>query len=282
VSAVRVLVGSATAGVVFAGVLAVTFPTDAVVRHALARVTPPAGSALFFGHAALRPWGFNLEQVALRRPDGTALATADWLVLRPSLVGFLHDGTGRPWHAHGRACGGAFEAVVERDGPGDALVLAWRDVDLGGCPVFAVAGERFVGRADGAATLREQSAVGDGTLRIRDGVWDGARRLVPGMDALHADTATVRWTLREATLGLTEIDLAAREIRMTGTGTVLLATPLELSAVDLGLTLAPGPGASGLLRRLLSMLPPSAMENPEARRFAVTGTIVAPRLAVSP
>jgi type II secretion system protein N len=276
------LAGGATAGVVFAGVLAVTFPTDAVVRHALARVTLPAGSALVFARAALGPSGFSVEQLALRRPDGTALATADWLVLRPSLAGFLHDGTGRPWRAHGQACGGTLEAVLDGDGAGDAVALAWHDVDLGGCPVFSVGGESFAGRADGAATLREQAAAGDGTLRIRDGVWSGARRLVPGMDALHADTATVRWTLRQAELGLTAIELAARELRMTGTGTILLATPLDLSAVDLGLVLTPGPGASGLLRGLLSALPPSAAESPDARRVAVTGTVGALRVAVAP
>ena len=281
-NAVRALAGGATAGVVFVGVLAVTFPTEAVVRRALARVTPPAGSALIFGRAVLRPSGFVLRQVALRRADGTALATADRLVVRPSLAGFLHDGTGRPWRAYGEACGGALEAVVERDGPGDTLALTWHDVDVGACPVFSVAGETFAGRADGAATLRGAAATGDGTLSIRDGVWTGARRFVPGMEALHADTATVRWTLRQDALGLTTIDLAAQELRLTGAGTVLLADPFASSAVDLGLTLAPGPAASGLLRGLLGALPTSAAENADTRRLAVTGTVAAPRLAVSP
>ena len=273
----RALAGGATAGVVFAGVLALTFPTDAVVRHALARVTPPAGSAIVFGHATLRPSGFRLEPVALRRPDGTALAAADWVVVRPSLPGLLHDGTGRPWRARGRACGGDVEAVLERD---DAVALTWHDIDLAGCPLFAVRGETIAGRVDGAATLRDQA--GDGTLHVRDGVWSSAGHLVPGMSALHAEDATVRWTLHEGELDLPTIDLTGREVRMTGTGKILLATPLDLSALDIGVTLAPGPGASGLLRTLLAALPPSAGERPDARRIAVGGTVGEPRLAVVP
>ena len=44
------------AGAIFAGVVALTFPTDALVRWALTRALPPGGPRLEFDHATLRPW----------------------------------------------------------------------------------------------------------------------------------------------------------------------------------------------------------------------------------
>jgi type II secretion system protein N len=271
VSRGRPLVAAAVAAVVFAAVLCATFPTDAIVARMLAGVTPPAGTTLAVGGSALRPSGIRVDGVVLRGADGVTLATAERLVLRPSLAGLLRDGSGRPWHARGVACGGTVDAELARD---DVLTLAWDDVDLAACPLFSVAGNRVVGRADAAATLREGATRGEGTVSLHDAVWDGAGRLVPGLDALHADRAAVRWTLAPAELALTTIDVAAREVRLQGSGTVALAAPFALSA---GLTLAPGTAASGLLRALLAMLP-AAADDPDVRRLAVAGTILAPRI----
>ena len=51
------------AGAIFAGVVALTFPTDTLVRWALARALPPGGLRLDFDHAMLRPWG-DLAEMA--------------------------------------------------------------------------------------------------------------------------------------------------------------------------------------------------------------------------
>src|SRR5262249_5906473 len=76
------LVAAATA--VFAVVLALSFPTDELARWGLARAPLPDGRFITFERAHLRPWGLVLDGATLRRPDGGALYTADWVRLRPS------------------------------------------------------------------------------------------------------------------------------------------------------------------------------------------------------
>src|SRR5204862_532120 len=129
------------AGAIFAGVVALTFPTDALVHWALARALPPGGPRLDFDHATLRPWGMRLAPVTLRDAAGYRLAAADWLLAHPSLPGFLHDRRGRPWRATGAAYGGTFAALLGRE----ATDLEWHDLDLARMPTLKVGGERLEG-----------------------------------------------------------------------------------------------------------------------------------------
>jgi len=255
------------AGAIFAGVVALTFPTDALVRWALARALPPGGPRLDFDHATLRPWGVRLAPVTLRDAAGYRLA-------RPSLPGFLHDRAGRPWRATGVAYGGTFAALVGRE----ATDLEWHDLDLARMPTLKVGGERLAGTTDGAATLK--GAAGEGTLGVRRMTWPSAARFLVGADAMPID-ATVWWTLAGARLALDAITANGAGVEAKGTGSVRLASPLGRSALDVHLTLAPGPETSPGLRRLIADLPPSA-EGADARRLAVTGTIEAPRFEGAP
>src|SRR5262245_61655718 len=95
----RVLLFAGAVVAVFTAVLILTFPTDVLMRRAVERLTPAGAPRLVFEHARLRPWGLRLDQVALERPDGSALVDADWLMLRPSLAGLARDWSGRPWRA---------------------------------------------------------------------------------------------------------------------------------------------------------------------------------------
>ncbi len=162
------------AGAIFAGVVALTFPTDALVRWALTRALPPGGPRLEFDHSTLRPWGVRLAPVTLRDAQGYRLAAADWLLARPSLPGFLHDRAGRPWRATGAAYGGTFAALVGRE----ATDLEWHDLDLARMPTLKVGGERLEGTTGGAATLK--GAKGEGTLEVRRMTWPSAARFLVG------------------------------------------------------------------------------------------------------
>jgi type II secretion system protein N len=265
---------------VFVGVLMLTFPSDAIVRYALARLTLPRGMSLVFERAHLRPWGLRLERPSLLQPDGSPLASADWVIVRPSLRGLLRDRTGRPWLATAAACGGLLEAVVDRDATGDVATLGLKDVDLGSCPPLALARERVAGRAEGRARVRITSAAVEGELTLHDASWRGAGLIVPGVAVLHGDPASVRWTLGEGRLTLAAIELHGPEIRMTGAGTVRLAEPVGGSALDLTLAVAPGPDAPPLLVDLIGRLPPA--DDGPARRLVVSGTVDAPALPGSP
>lgn len=277
----QVAAGFALAVAVFAATLAFTFPTDALVRAAVARYTPPGYPTLVFARAGLRPRGLLLEQVALRRSDGYALASADWAELQLSWRGLLRDGTGRPWGIVIGACGGKLEGTIAAEGVGHAVGLSWRDLDLGGCAPLQVTGEAIEGVAEGLATLRLDGGgrpAGEGNVRIRSAAWRAAGRL-PGLDTLHADPALVRFTLREGRLVLDGIDLYGPDLEASGSGTLRLAGlgNLARSSLDVALAVAPGSAASPLVRDLLATLPP-ADTRPGAYRLALTGTLAAPRL----
>jgi type II secretion system protein N len=265
---------------VFAAGLALTFPTDTIVRALLARVIPSGAPALVFGGAALRPWGLRLDEVALRRPDGSAIVTADWITFRPSLRGLWRDGTGRPWTLAAGACGGTVDAVVGvEDTPAGEpeAQLAWRDVALENCPPLAVTAGALTGLADGTATVQlvpGTPAIGE--LRIRAAKWRLGGR-VPSLDALHADPALLAWRFADGWLVLDRIDLHGPELEASGTGTLVIASAFGTSNLEAELAVLPGPSAPPLVRDLLKSLPP-AQSKPGARLLALTGTVGAPRL----
>jgi len=269
--------GAATAAglVAFVGVLVLTFPTDTVVRSALARVGAVGPLYLVFSRASLRPWSLRLDGVVLRRPDGSPLASVDWMTLRPSLRGLIRDRTGRPWQASMPACGGMLEAVEVADAPDPTVALAWHDIHLADCPPLAITGETLAGVAEGTANVRwlhGAEAAGDGSLTLRRATWRLGDR-VPGLETLHADPAVVRWTLGGGRLTLEHIDLRGPELEASGSGSIRLAT----ATLDASLAVAPGPEASPLVQGFLASLPLSP-DVAGARSLVAAGPIRAPRL----
>jgi len=269
----RALLALLFVATLFVAVLAFTFPTDAVVRRVVALATPPGGPTLTFSRAALRPWGLRLDDVSLRNPDGTIVAGADWLLFRPSIMGFLRDRTGRPWHATGGACSGSIEAVVSGEGAASDLRLGWRDLELSSCALVPSA-TAIEGRSEGTANLtltRDAPIVGEGIANLRGARLRTADLGLP-LEALHADPAFVRWALAANKITLSTIELHGSELDVNGSGTVRLAGSIADSALNLRLVVTPGPDAPPSLLEALAQLPP-AKEPPGARLLLVVGTI---------
>lgn len=264
--------------VLFAVVLGLTFPTDQLVRHLLARMPLPDGHALTFQHARLRPWGLVLDDAAYRRPDGSAVLETEWLRLRPSWTSLWGDRLGRPWHVAAGAFGGTVAGRLDAGDSGRSIDVTWTDVDVGRLLVALQRGDSLAGRATGRTALRlarTDPASGNGELTLRAASWQApldALRHVP----LHADSATLRWTLGDGRLDVSRADWRGAELDLTAQGQVRLADDLGRSVLDLRVTIAPLPGAPLALRRLLDGLPP----RPDGvRDFRLTGTLDAPRVA---
>ena len=161
---------------VFAGALFLMFPTDAIVRALLGRITPSDGPAVVFGHASLRPWGIWLDDVAVRQPDGSAIMTADRLTLRASLRSFVAPRTatgelqvhGGMWRLGNRTS--ALEALHADPG-----LVVWR-FDSGNLVLDRVDLRGPEMEMSGQATLRLASALGASTLEL-------AMAIVPGSAA---------------------------------------------------------------------------------------------------
>jgi len=275
----RVAIVAAVAIAVFVAVIAVTFPTDALLRALVARAIPSGSVVVAFAQAHLRPWGLRVDGVAVRAPDGTLVADAEWVSARPSLAGLFRDRTGRPWRLAVGTCGGRIEAVVDRDDGGSAASITWNDVDLARCPPVALLGETVAGTIDGSAVVRGAGAAAEGRIGVRGGVWKGAGRFVPALETLHADPASLAWTLQGNRVDLTTIAVDGPDVKATGGGRVELARAPRESRLALSLTIAPGPGAPAGFRDLIARLPPA---DGDARRLEVSGTLGFPQLVRAP
>lgn len=270
----RVVGTIAIAAAVFVLVLVLTFPTDAIVRWALARAMPAGGRGVVFERARLRPWGLRLEGVDLRDPNGSVVVHADWLTLRPSLAGLVRDDhTGRPWHARAAACAGTIEALADRDATGNIATVSWADVDLGRCPALSVVATGVSGLAAGHARVTAAGVEGESELRAV--TWTG---VLPGVPVLRADAVSSHWTLAGGRLVLDGLALRGPDLEARGGGTLTLGGQTQL---DLVLTLAPGPQAPLPLRTIIGQLP-GGVAGSDERRVAVTGPPAAPQVVAAP
>jgi len=276
----RVAVVAAVAVAVFVAVIAATFPTDTLLRALIARAIPSGSVVVAFTHAHLRPWGLRVDGVAVRAPDGSLVADAEWLSARPSLTGFLRDRTGRPWRLGAGTCGGRVDAIVDRDDGGSTASITWDELDLARCPPVALLGQTVAGVIGGTAVVRGAGTAAEGRIGLRGGVWKEAGRFVPALETLHADPASVAWTLRGNHLELSGIAVDGPDVKATGGGTVEVARAPRESRLALSLIVAPGPQAPPGFRDLLARLP--ATGDGDARRLEVGGTLGFPQLVRAP
>ena len=272
----RRLARVAAAAVLLGVVIGLALPTDRLVRALLARIPLPADHAITFQHAHLRPWGLVLDDAAYRRTDGEPILETDWVRLRPSWTALWRDRLGRPWHVATGVFGGTIDARVSAGAGEPAVDATWNDLDIG--LLLDALGRRdpLGGRASGHATVRlpgDGDPSGAGELAFRDTSW---RPPLNGLEAvtLHADTATLRWTLQRRRLEVASAEVAGRELDLTAHGRIDLAGDLGQSALDLEVTISPLPGAPRPLRRLLDTLPRRTDGTVAVR---LTGTLDTPR-----
>ena len=272
------LKGVVAVAVLFTVVLGLTFPTDDLVRWVLSRVPVPEGHTVTFQRAHLRPWGIVLDDAAYRHSDGRPVIELEWLRVRPSWTAFWRDRLGRPWHVSAGVFGGTIEGRIASDATAQLLDASWTDIDVGDLLRALQRDGALTGRSTGHATLRlpvSDQASGEGDLTLRSAAWQ------PPLEALedvpiHADQATVRWTLADGRVQLSNVDLRGEEVDATAQGTLRLAQAIGASSLDVHMTIAPLPGIPVELHRLLDGLPrrPDGVHD-----FRVTGTIDAPHLS---
>jgi type II secretion system protein N len=273
-----VLKGVLAATVLFTVVLTLTFPTDELVRWVLAHVPVPQGYVLTFQRARLRPWGLVLDDAAYRHDDGKPVVETRWLRFRPSWTAFWSDRLGRPWHVAAGVFGGTIDGTITAEPAAQLVDVSWTDVDVAGLLAAIQREGLLTGRSTGHASLRlplSDPASGEGDFTLRAAAWQ------PPLEALqdvpiHADRASVRWTLADGRVQLSSLDVRGEEVDLTAQGTLRLEQAIGASRVDLRMTIAPLPGIPPELRRLLDGLPKRA---DGVHDFLVTGTIDAPHVS---
>jgi hypothetical protein len=232
-----------------------------------------AAAAVDFRRASLRPWGVVLDDVDIRRPAPAPPLHAEWVRVRPSLLAFLHDPAGRPWHVAVAACEGTGEAVVAAD---DTVSVTWRDVRVDRCPGLDAASQGITGASDGSATIRPGATepLADGTITFHHVLWKPPGITVPGLDGLHADTASLRWTVGSKEVALDDVTLDGPDVNARGRGTVGRVD----GALSLRLVVTAPPASPPTARRLLQLLPPAP--DGAGRLLVVEGTIETPHVVL--
>lgn len=254
---------AARAGVALAvlvAALVLLFPTAAVVRRLVVRLTPPGLPPPAFAEAHLWPGGLRLSGVTLSRPEGRVVVTAEHVDLRPSLWGLVTGRRGHPWAVDAAVCGGSADGTITDEGAATVLDVEFRDADLAACPLLELGGAALTGRAAGSMHLRLDPSApphGNGQLTLTDVLWRGQGVLA----IFRANSASGNWRLERQKLTLASLDVRLPALVVRGAGEVQLTEPLADSDLRLALTLTP------------------ADEGEPPRPVLIGGTLGRPRLA---
>jgi type II secretion system protein N len=265
--------------VTFVAIVALTFPTDALVRALLARVPLPDQMQLAFDHGALGVRGLRLDQVHLTRRDGSAAFDADWLSLWPSLLGLWRDQTGRPWRVGAKTCQGTIELELGAEGPTTPVTVTLANVEMGVCSAYIAPRVQVYGHASGVvhARLAERDpATGDATIELRGAGWRPGGPF--GDDPIRADVATIHGQLADRRLTIDTFETSSDDFHVRGHGDVRFVTPVDDSVLDLRFAMTPGRTMPLFLRRLFDGIEGAPPDATGTRVFRVQGQLRAPRI----
>jgi type II secretion system protein N len=257
--------------------VAMTFPTPDLVRRSLTEILP-AGTAVTLTNAALRPWGLRVEGLSIRTPTAQKAWDIPWVRVSPTLLGFITNGAGRPWHVGAGICLGSIEGSLEMEDKKQVLDATWTDIDVATCLAQVGAPVQVSGRSSGTVDARLLPNAGPesgaGELSFRSAAWAPP---LPQLEdvVLHADNALLRWTLAGPVLTLSEVRASGPELALNAQGTIRI-DPRNRggSAVRIRVTLTPGPDMPQELTQLLDNVPRSG----GAYDFLLAGTIDVPRI----
>lgn len=265
---------------VFAVVGMLTFPTEALLRRALARIPLPSGLQLAFDTAVLRPNGLRLDGVHLTTPSGTGLFDAEWLRLRPSLLGLWRDRTGRPWSIAAATCQGTIDLAIGAERAATPIVVTLENVELAVCVPYVFRQWEGYGRVAGTIGMRlvgpQDVDASDGALELRGAGWRPGGPLEGAL--LRADSGTLRWQLADRRLVITTLETASADFKTSGHGSVRFVAPIDDSVLDLDLVVTAGPTMPPILRRYFEGLPGLPPDALGSRRFRVRGQLRDPRV----
>jgi type II secretion system protein N len=273
----RLAIAALVIGVFFA-VGALTFPTETLVRATLDQVPLPNQMKVLFTGARLRPSGLRLEQVHVVRQGGQPAFDAEWLRLRPSLLGFWRDGTGRPWSVDAGTCQGTIAARIGVERHATPVAITLDNVELASCLAYVQRVDAY-GRVSGTVNARietDDPHGSDGTLDIRGAAWKpgGPLEDIP----VRADAGRLVWRLADRKLELTTIDALSSDFHAAGRGVVRFLTPVDDSVLDFRIAVTPGSTMPLLMRQYFEALPGAPPGAGGTRTFRLGGTLRDPRV----
>ncbi len=252
------------------------FPAAALkdrIEYEIAAQTP---AELEMGELSLLfPPALRGRQVAVKTgaPQPLQLELAS-LTLKPSWSALLG---GRPAVAFSSELyGGTAEGTLSRDGSINTRVeqLAFA-VPLATGSALAAAGVVGEGRFSGAWPVAPETetslSLSVGQARITGMESVGAAR-----DSLALGTIILQGSGRGKSLKIDRLETVGGDLKATGTGTLILAEPLDRSRINLSLTLLPAPNLDPALAELLDLFVKPGRDG--TYRIRLSGTLASPRM----
>jgi type II secretion system protein N len=287
----RFLYGAIAAVVAVAGfafAVARHLSPDLVLRPALENLHGAAGIDVRYQRSRFA-WGeIILEGVQVGPGPAPRNGAADGagaglgrITLRPSFWGFLLGRSGAPWHAVGELYGGTLRGRLEELSGEGRCSLEWTGVDIALLRNDSAAAD-ISGSSDGRLDTYLQSGAG----RERDGSWEvrgsdieaeglkSGSLVFPPIHVTHLHSVG-SWAGRTATVSALDADSSFGVVHLSGT--IILRTPVEQSALKLQLAHTPPREVSAEVALLMrTLLPPAATQG--RGNYRVGGTLATPIL----
>ena len=115
---------------------------------------------------------------------------------------------------------------------------------------------------DHRGDLRAGRAAGE--IQLQHANLTGAKVNGIGVPDLHFETVALKFEYEGGKLDLQELNADGAELKIGGTGQVVLARPIQNSILNLRVTVLPGAEAPDEIRGLLSLIPRSKKARPDA------------------
>lgn len=277
----RVLLYSIYTLLLFLVFLIANFPHEVLVKRAVRVVDGLTVERARFA------WfrGYELGGVQLkpgpRDADAPPLLESSSLYIRPGLDGLLR-GKVESVFANGLFYGGKVDGSFRQVDGMTRAGLELNGVQIGRYPYLTGLLEegQIGGKLSGAVTFEArgdfQSGRAAGELHLAGGGLQGVKINGMGVPDLNFGEVAIKFTLQGSKLEIEELRADGDELKVNGSGQVVVRGPVSDSVLNLKLTIVPGPASSDSVKGLLSLIPRQNGARPDAP-VTVTGTLKSPR-----
>ena len=279
----RVLLYTVYTAVLFALFLVVNFPYDVIVQRALreANLGPVHVQVAGTRFAWFNGWELSRVQL-IRDATESPVLESQSVYVRPGLSG-LWAGKLSSLYAKADVYGGKVHAKWVGGSDIDRTSLQFDHIQIGLNPFLngLLDEGQLAGLVGGVVTVEDhrgnlQAGRAAGEIQLQHLNLTGAKVNGVGVPDLHFETVALKFEYEGGKLELQELNADGAELKIGGTGQVVLARPIQNSILNLRITVLPGAEAPDEIRGLLSLIPRSKKARPDAP-VVIEGTLSKPR-----
>jgi len=281
----RVVLYAVYTSLLFVVFLFVNFPYEDLVQRRLQNLDL-AGVQVDVGHIRLGMLGFNCSDVKVVQATAAGeapLLEASTMFIAPSWSSWIR-GQFRSARLSGAMYQGNVAADVAVGGDTTSATVDFHGLDLARYRLLSRSLDegQVVGRLSGTVTFEVRpanlgSGQAAGELEIRSGGLVAAKVKGFTIPDLHFPLMTTKFVLKGDRLELQELRADGDEIKLSGSGQIVLRDPLPDSVLNLRVTVQPGAENPDIAKIVMALVPRPQGARPDAP-ISITGTLAQPRV----